>query len=176
MREIQLTQGKVALVDDEDFEVLNAHKWFAHHHRYTFYAKRNAKLAARRINGGPAHERMHRVVLERKLGRVLATDEQPDHINGDGLDNRRANLRPATKAQNCHNRHHHIANLSSRYSGVVWDATSGAWMSQIKSRGNRTYLGRYQSENEAALAREFYIAAHPDLQARSNFSERELTL
>ena len=95
MKEIQLSQCKVALVDDEDFETLSPHKWCAWLGGRTFYARRNASHAV----GGLMAEYMHRWILERKLGRALARSEWVDHANGDGLDNRRENLRLSTAAQ-----------------------------------------------------------------------------
>jgi hypothetical protein len=169
MREIPLTQDKVALVDDEDYEALNAFKWFVKRDRDTSYAMRN-------VRGKPTKELIHRVVLARKLGRTLAKGERADHINGDGLDNRRENLRQATHAQNMRNCRRHSVNPSSRYLGVRWYKHTRKWLAQIKIDSRPIYLGTYRTENEAALAREFYIVAHPELHARSNFSEHELTL
>ena len=109
MRDIPLSQGKVALVDDGDFEALNAHKWCAQRVRHTFYAVRHV----RRADGWRMTERMHRVVLARKLGRPLMPGEKPDHENGDGLDNQRDNVRLATNAQNGRNRHWRKANFEA---------------------------------------------------------------
>ena len=102
MREIPLTQGRVAIVDDEDYEALNAFKWNMSRRAHTVYAGRHA----RRKDGRCTREYMHRVVLAMKLRRPLAKGEQTDHINGEGLDNRRENLRLATRSQNLYNRHH----------------------------------------------------------------------
>ena len=172
MKAIPLTRGLVALVDDNDFEALTAYKWCPNRHRCTVYATRGT----RRTDGGHVTVYMHRTVLERKLGRPLVKGEDADHVNGDGLDNRRENLRPATRAQNMCNLHRRVANPSSRYLGVQWHAHTQRWRARIRVSHKEVYLGIYQGEDEAALAREFYIAAHPELQARSNFSEHELTL
>jgi hypothetical protein len=114
---------------------------------------------------------MHRVVLARKLGRVLVKGEECEHENGNGLDNRSDNLRSATKSQNHRNRHHRKDNLSSQYLGVYRDNRYKRWCAQIQVPGKHVHLGSYATELEAAIARELYIAAHPELMARSNFAE-----
>ena len=169
MKEITLTQGKVALVDDEDFEALNARKWCALRIGYTFYAKRSV----RREDGIKATEYMHRVVLSRKLGRMLVRGERPDHEHGNGLDNRREEIRLATPSQNNHNCRRHRENPSSRFLGVSWHSVTRKWLAQIRVNGKRVYLGIHTTETLAALAREAYITARPELMARSNFSQQE---
>ena len=110
VRQIQLSQGRVALVDEDDFETLKQSKWSSHRKRNTFYAI----TSAYRPDGVGTKESMHRRVFARILGRRLATIEQVDHVNGDGLDNRRENLRLATKAQNGRNCRKHADAHSSR--------------------------------------------------------------
>ena len=169
MKEIQLTRGKVAIVDDEDFEFLNAFKWYAERGRYTFYATHHV----RQLGEQPKVERMHCAVLSRKLGRALTKGEQSDHDNGNGLDNRRPNLFSATHSQNQRNRWRRKANSTSRYLGVSWHERSGKWMAQICVSWQSVYLGVHCTEFEAAMARETYIAAHPELRARSNFTTKQ---
>jgi hypothetical protein len=165
VKEIPLTQGKVAIVDDEDFEVLNTRKWSACKGGKAFYAYGHVRLP----DGRFVTETMHRVVMVRKLGRPLIKGEEVDHDDGDGLDNRREKLRLATKAQNGRNRHHRVATVSSRFLGVSWSDRNKRWRAKIRVYDKEVYLGQYYSEVEAALAREYYIAAHPELMARSNF-------
>ena len=92
---IPITKGQNAIVDPEDADLANL-KWFLTRDRY---AKRRP-----RINGRRPDILMHRVILERKLGRPIRTKMVVDHINGDGLDNRRANLRESTYQQNALNK------------------------------------------------------------------------
>jgi hypothetical protein len=165
MKEIQLSQGKVALVDDEDFESLNAFKWSALRCKDTFYAVRYVGTT----DGRRVGELMHRVVLSRKIGRPLAKCEEADHEHGDGFDNRRENLRLATHAQNMRNCRRHSENPSSRFLGVWLEASTRKWRAGIRILGKSIHIGIYATEMAAALGRESYIVAHPELMARSNF-------
>ena len=115
-------------------------------------------------------EQMHRMVLERKLGRPLSKGEMPDHENGDGLDNRRVNIRLSTHMQNMHNCRRHAANPSSKFLGVHWHRCGRKWQAVIGVNGKKIDLGRYNLEFDAAMAREAFIVAHPELMARSNFT------
>lgn len=165
MKEIPLTQGKVALVDDEDFEAVAAVKWCAKRGGQTYYAERHIPCPG----GSRPTERMHRLVLARVLGRDLLKGEHPDHINGDGLDNQRSNLRVATRAQNMRNCRRRSANPSSQYLGVSFHKDSGKWQAQVRVPGKQIHLGIHSSELAAAQAREAFISVHPELHARSNF-------
>jgi hypothetical protein len=165
VKEIQLTQGKVTIVDDEDFEYLNAHKWYAGRGGHTFYAGRGIRMP----DGRWTSEQMHRVVLERKLGRPLVKGQEVDHESGDGLDNRRENLRLATKSQNGRNRHRRAQNTSSKFLGVSWYKRGKKWKSRITVNGTLLHLGYFATEIEAAWAREKILTEHPELMARSNF-------
>lgn len=87
---------------------------------------------------------MHRMILSARDGDVV------DHINGDGLDNRRSNLRIVTIQQNAFNQKHHGG--SSRHKGVSYRADSGTWRAYITKDGKRRYLGTFASEDDAARA------------------------
>ena len=94
---------------------------------------------------------LHRAVLQRKLGRVLIPRlEFTDHINGDGLDNRRDNLRVASKRQNNANRAKRPG-FTSAYLGVC-TTRGGRWLAEISDGGRQRYLGQFDTEAEAALA------------------------
>lgn len=137
MKEIKLTQGLVALVDDEDFERINQFKWYAHKVGNTFYAGRNIS-----IDGKQKCFRMHWDVMNNK---------GIDHINGDGLNNQRYNLRSCSHQENCMNQRK-SKNKSSIYKGVSFFKESGKWMANIKKDGKPIYLGLFTSEIEAARA------------------------
>jgi hypothetical protein len=161
MKTIQLTQGKVALVDDEDFEALSAVKWCAQRNVHTFYACRGV----RKPGGGQKREYMHRLVLARKLDRDIAPGMEVDHDDGDGLNNQRCNMFEKTHRGNQENLH--VAK-SSRFVGVSWHKRSAKWVVNIRVAGKKIYLGGFDAELAAAQARESYIEAHPELGARSN--------
>jgi hypothetical protein len=151
VREIPLTQGHVALVDDSDYEHLAAHKWHALVCRTANVAK---VYAARTVSRGDGSNRrdcelMHRV--------ILGTNEETDHRDRDGLNNQRANLRPATGSQNCANRSRPLS-TSSRFRGVFWYKCRSCWRAQIKVNQINTTLGCFK--DEAAAARAYDEAAN----------------
>ena len=141
MKEIQLTQGKVALVDDEDFEYLNQWKWYAHNHHGKFYATRSI-----RINGKKKTVRMHRVIVNNTNPKM-----HTDHQNGDSLDNRRMNLRICTASENCRNTKKYIHNTSG-YKGVTWNKAVKKWVARIELNKKRNHLGYFIDIKDAAHA------------------------
>ncbi len=125
--EIALTQGKVALVDPEDYEWLSKFKWYAHKESNTlFYAVRKENTI-----------RMHRVIIRACKG------QEVDHINGNALDNRKSNLRIATHSQNMANCHKVWA--KSGFRGVTWQKSGKKWQAQLASK----YLGVFNTPEEA---------------------------
>jgi len=136
MKTIELTQGKVALVDDEDFENLNQYKWRAHKVGNVFYAEGNT----RRIKLQRTKIRMHREITNAPKGMDV------DHIDGDGLNNCRSNLRAITHRQNLQNQH---VKKSSAFPGVCWHKAIGKWQAQIRINGKKKYLGLFNIEAEA---------------------------
>ena len=152
MRKIPLTQGKFALVDDEDYEALAKHKWQFNHH----YARRD----------GPRPRRlpiwMHRVITNAPPGM------QVDHINGDTLDNRKSNLRICTRAQNQANRKRD-RDSPSRFKGVHLRKDNQKYVAGIIVNGRRKHLGQFQSDIEAAKAYDAAAIALRGEYARVNF-------
>ena len=137
MSEIQLTQGKVATVDDADFDWLSKGKWYARKSSAgnTWYAMRKAKKKT---------VLMHRSILE------INPEEFTDHKNFNGLDNRRCNLRVCTNAQNQHNARKRADNTSG-YKGVT-KRLYGKWEAKIRNGGKQIYLGTFSSLKEAVVA------------------------
>ena len=143
MKEIPLTQGKVAIVDDEDFDFLNQWKWYAHKSRATFYATRNRRMDD---PPGPCSITMHAVLLPTEDGLV-------DHFDGDGLNNQRVNLRAASFHQNAVNRRYSIG--QSGYRGVRKNGNH--WTARI--RVNRKCFGLGTFVDPAEAARIYDVAA-----------------
>lgn len=139
MKEISLTQGKVALVDDGDFDWLNHYTWHALKTGYTFYASTSIFW-----NGKHKNVYMHRLLLD------IPSGFDTDHRDSDGLNNTRANLRVASRSLNNANSRKRKG-TTSKYKGVSWKSDKGKWRAQI--RLNRWfYLGCFVNEIEAALA------------------------
>lgn len=139
--EIPLTLGQVALVDDECYPwLVSIASWQARPRegRQGFYARG----ALRGVPGGQRWVRMHRLLLP------FAPDDV-DHINGDSLDNRRANLRSATRSQNLCNQRLSSRNRSG-FRGVCWDRRAGRWKVEIQVRKKRISGGSFIDLHDAA--------------------------
>lgn len=140
MKEIQITQGKVALVDDDDFEIINSHPWFALEHRNTFYAFRWIVNNGKRVRLSMHHE----VFGKPPAGKVT------DHKDGNGLNNQKGNLRFLTNRQNRQNKSGW--KTSCDLPGVSFAKDRGKWMAKARINGKQTYLGLYDSPEKAAAA------------------------
>ena len=138
MRTIPLTQNQVALVDLRDFGRLSKFKWCANKKRGRFYACRG-------VRGRLVY--MHRVILN------IDPTLQVDHEDGNSLNNRRKNLRPATNSENHQGyRRPKPVSCSSRFRGVYWGKKLKKWIAQIRSPKGTEYLGLFTEEVEAARA------------------------
>jgi len=139
-RRIPLTQGKFAVVDPDDYPRLSKHKWYAAKNHDTYYAVRNfwSNTDRKKIK-----IKMHRVVIDTPVGFVV------DHINRNGLDNRKANLRLATFAQNARNSRRRQNN--SGYKGVCFTRSRGKYRAAIWHNNKRIHLGYFNSKITAAL-------------------------
>jgi hypothetical protein len=142
--EIELTRGYIAIVDDEDAD-LAQFNWSVNIARHTCYARRweNSKTRASLI--------LHRVIVGRMLGRNLVKGEEVDHINHNGLDNRRSNLRLANSLENHRNVRISKSNTSGA-KGVTWHKGTQKWNAKIRVNGHLTDLGLFTSVREAAIA------------------------
>jgi hypothetical protein len=143
MKEIKLTQGKVALVDDEDFEYLNQFKWCAFKGPFTYYA----------VKGKGPTTRMHRLIMK------TATGMEVDHIDHNGLNNQRSNLRNCKHAQNQMNKR---SSGTSKYLGVCLTGR-GQIIATICIGRKLIYIGAFKTEESAAHAY--------DIEARKLFGE-----
>lgn len=142
MPEILLPSGETVLIDDCDADLADL-KW----RRVVGYATHNI----RKSDGMRTTELLHRVILARIEGRELARGEFTDHINGNRLDNRRANLRLATHKQNLCNQGIRTDNTSG-FKGVTWHKQAGRWQSQIQHHRRNYFLGHFDDPIEAAIA------------------------
>lgn len=142
MRLIPLTRGQFATVDDDDYESLAEHNWHALKQPNTYYAARSVKSDGKKITIW-----MHRQV------NGTPPDLLTDHINGDGLDNRKENLRCASHQDNMINCGRHKSCISI-YRGVSWHISNRRWIAQITVDYRNIYIGGFSSEEEAHIAYE----------------------
>jgi len=159
VREIPLTQGKFAKIDDEDFSVVNRYKWFAVRNYKTYYARTYLKT-----ENGKILMPMHRLILRPPHDMPL------DHKNGDGLDNRRSNLRLCN--QTCNQRNRRTTRGTSRFKGVCWSSWNKKWVARIRINKHLLHLGYFADEISAALAYDDAANLHFGDFARLNFPER----
>ncbi len=141
-RRIPLTQGKYAIVDPEDYPRLSKHKWYVVRSPRSDYAARYVTIGYRR----QTTVRMHRVIMNARPGQFI------DHINHNGLDNRKANLRLASNAQNSWNKRKQRGNHSSKYKGVSFFKRENKWTARIQANGKKIFLGIFKNEIDAAKA------------------------
>lgn len=142
MKQIPLTQGKFALVDDEDYDFLMQWKW---HINKGGYAVRIKHLKKTNNYCERKAFYMHREIMKTPDG--LYTD----HINGSGIDNRKENLRVCSNRENSYNSSSHKG-TSSKFKGVSWYKRDKKWQVQISLNGKQTLVGRFFSEEDAARA------------------------
>ncbi len=138
MRLIPLTQGKFAVVDDFDYKALGVHKWYAVRFKHGYYAVR--EVARKRIW-------MHKV--------LLPGAPRVDHRDGNGLNNQRENLRPATRSENARGARGKKTGTTSKYRGVYYSRAprlANRWIAQYSKNRKANRVGNYSTEREAAEA------------------------
>ena len=142
MKTIPLTQGKVAIVDDADYDRLIGWKWFAAKGHRSWYAMR---CRSRADGPGPHFILMHRTILSAPVGLEVG------FISGDGLDNRRSNLRLANRRLNARNRmHHKLRDLPPN----VYPTPAGRYKAVVCRDARNVYLGVFYSAEEASRVAE----------------------
>jgi len=140
MKQIPLTKGKFALVDDEDYKYLNQFKWWAKKGKKNFYAVRKNYSYKK-----PKLIRMHREIMNPPENMFI------DHINHNGLDNQRKNLRIVTNQQNMMNQQLR-KNTSSKFKGVRFFKLNKLWQSYIGHNQKQIHIGFFKKEIDAAIA------------------------
>lgn len=150
MKQIELTRGKLAIVDDLDYEWLNSFTWIALHGytHSTWYAA---------MSGNP-WILMHRFIMRCDDGNKVVM-----HLNDNGLDNRRSNLKVGTDSDNCHLR-------DREAKGYYWETARQKWYASITIDNKKTLLGRFDREEDAAIA---YQIAKQKVLARIFGSDEE---
>ena len=165
MKKIQLTKGFCAIVDDEDFERVSSYKWFATTagQNRGVYARR-----MRRVSEGVSTKwiHMHRFILGEKKGCVV------DHINRDGLDNRKCNLRFCTPSQNNMNTRLPTTNTSG-YRGIFWEKNCKKWEANLRVDNKSIYGGVFKTAEEAARAYDEIAKKYHGGFAQLNFPLQE---
>lgn len=148
-----LSRGKVALVDNEDYEWLSEHCWHIRSAPRPGMLEYVGRTATCKENpSGKFSLLMHRAVLGLERG----DHRQGDHINFDTFDNRRSNLRIVTQEEN-RTRQNSRRGSSSQYVGVTWVNTYQIWYANLMHKGKNTTIGAFQTELAAALARDVYV-------------------
>lgn len=161
MKSLLLSRGQSAIVDDCDFDRVSTFKWYAKWDAKgrRYYAARNAWVGPKRTT-----IKLHHTILDAPQGLVV------DHINGDGLDNRRANLRSCSQLQN-------MANQGPRkslsgFKGVHFDKRSKKWSAAIGINGRRLHIGTFKNPEDAARAYDASALLHCGEFARLNFPNK----
>lgn len=139
--EILCSKNQICTVDEIDAD-LAQYKWSVLKNHSGFYA----------VGGDSKHRHyMHRLILERKVGRKLNRNELTDHIDGNTLNNSRSNLRVATFTENLMNSKRPSSNKSG-YKGVCWNKYNKKWQVQITIHGKKTFIGYFSDVIEASKA------------------------
>lgn len=154
---VALNKNKLAIIDGGDSQLVQGYVWYEMPVRDTSYA-------ATAINGRTVY--MHRLIMSAPTGIEV------DHKNGDGLDNRRCNLRLATHQENLANQKLSRANTSG-YKGVVLQK-SGTWRAQAKHSGKMYNLGSYHKIEDAARAYDLFMRERFGAYAKVNFPDEVL--
>jgi hypothetical protein len=148
MKTIELTKGYQALVDDEDFNRVNKLSWRAGVQSHTIYARASKYLG---------NQKWRTICMSRFILNVTNPKVQVDHIDGNGLNNTRSNLRICTHQQNTQNKRKPRLNSkgqipSSIYKGVRFQKYNKKWNALIETHGKCIYIGCFNTEIEAAKA------------------------
>ncbi|RWQ72537.1 HNH endonuclease [Bacillus cereus] len=153
-------EGKFALVDDDDYEKLSKHRWFANNHGYALRTYMESRRQYKAF--------MHREIID------VPADMVTDHINRDKLDNRKSNLRIATRAQNNYNVPTRQKQTTSIYKGVTWSNRDQKWQSSIVMNGKKNHLGYFSDETFAARVYDYFAYKMYGEFAYLNFPDKLL--
>lgn len=152
MKKIPITKGLYTLIDDDMYDLVGSLKWYAQKMPHTYYAVRNSSM-----KDDPTGDR-HNIYLHWVIAGEPFNGFEVDHIDGDGLNNQRYNLRITTIRKNQHNRNEH---RNGKLVGCSLHKPSGRWIARIRINGPQKVLGRFDTELEA---HEAYMKALEDLE------------
>jgi hypothetical protein len=168
MKTIQLSKGYVAQIDDEDYErVMAAGPWCAQRRPNTVYARRSI----RKPDGKQTSLYLHRFLLGVTDPMIFV-----DHLDRDGLNCQRANMRRATRSQNAANSRNPRTpgkKRGSNFRGVSWNHGNSRWHTRIKIGGKERFLGYFMNEVHAAKAYDRAARKHFGAFASCNFPEKQ---
>jgi len=161
MKYIKLTQEKYAIVDDEDFDLVNQYKWHVIKRGNIFYGEAYTPS----IDGCRKHFSIHILIMGKKEGCEI------DHINGNGLDNRRINLRFVNKSQNRQNEHYRKSKKYNLPQGVFYNhkQTINPYYAMIGFHGTQIRLGAFNKVTDAARAYDFAAKIYYGSNAKLNY-------
>jgi hypothetical protein len=161
MKEVELSKGKVALVDDDSFDLVTGYTWHCSHihGKDIHYAKTNIRVGDRQKQIW-----MHRLILG------CPSNKEVDHIDSNGLNNQKSNLRIATHQQNLFNQRKRSGG-TSQYKGVCWCKRSERWLAQLVINRKNKVLGYFDDEISAAVAYDTAAMFYFGEFARKNFSD-----
>lgn len=141
MKTIPLTQGYITVVDDDVYEWAKKFNWCVMRRNQLRHVMAHGKAT----KGGRKTLYLHRIISGAKSGEIV------DHVNGDGLDNRKSNLRICTRRQNTLNQRKHVE-ASSQFKGVTLRKDKNLWQAYITVSGKRKHLKYWLNEIDAAKA------------------------
>lgn len=157
MKYINLTQGLKAIIDDEDYASLSQWNWHVNSYGYAVGYLKKQKI------------KLHRLIMGDPVGIEI------DHINGNKLDNRKGNLRLATRQQNAWNTCKNLRGGSSIYKGVTLHKANNRWRARITFNGKIKPLGLFKKEHHAAMAYDIWAKDIHSEFAKLNFREDKIT-
>jgi len=160
-RRIYLGDGIWTLVSPQDYYPLSSFNWYLASNGQQFYAFTNVKIGLGKIK----MVSMHRMIMNAPRHLIV------DHKNGNTLDNRKTNLRFATRAQNAFNRQKVKTKTCSKYIGAYFEKRTGRWTVKIRVDGKRLWLGRFNSELDAARAYDAAAKKYHGEFAKLNFPD-----